>query len=216
MHPKKLYLKLEKYKILIFDLDDTIYPQVNFDTPSLLNVSLYIEKKTKIKKIFVFKKLRKLKKIRRGIPPNLIFNKFFSKIRLLNKKKIIKNCINLFQNYDCKELKNSKSLKMILKKFSKTKTLFLVTNGNAKRQKNKIKNLSIEEYFKKIFILDGKKFKLKPSITNVKFLVDYLKKKGFNKAVYVGDNKDTDRKFAENLGIDYIFYQFPNIKKSNV
>ena len=37
-----------------------LYPQVNFDTPSLLNVSLYIEKKTK--KRYLFKKLRKLKK----------------------------------------------------------------------------------------------------------------------------------------------------------
>ena len=211
MNPKRLYSKLQKYKILIFDLDDTIYPQVNFDTPSLLNVSLYIEKKTKIKKTLVFKKLRKLKKIRRGFPPNLIFNKFFSKLKISNKKKIIKNCINLFQNYDCNELKNSKSLKIILKKLSKSKTLFLVTNGNIKRQKNKIKNLSIDVYFKKIFILDGKKLKLKPSITNVKFIVDYLKKNAFNKAVYVGDNKDTDMKFAKNLGIDYIFYQFPNI-----
>ena len=55
MHPKKLYLKLQKYEILIFDLDDTIYPQVNFDTPSLLNVSLYIEKKTKIKRYLFLK-----------------------------------------------------------------------------------------------------------------------------------------------------------------
>ena len=58
----KLEAKLKKYDILIFDLDDTIYPQVNFDTPSLQNVSFYLEKKTKIKKDIIFKKLRSLKK----------------------------------------------------------------------------------------------------------------------------------------------------------
>lgn len=209
----KLEAKLKKYDILIFDLDDTIYPQVNFDTPSLQNVSFYLEKKTKIKKDIIFKKLRSLKKIRRGFPPNLIFNKFFYKIKIKNKKKIIKHCIDLFQSYNCKNLNKSKSLKSTLKKFSKTKILFLVTNGNIKRQRNKINNLLIKNFFKKIFILDGKKFKLKPSTQDVKYLLDYLKKFSFKNAVYVGDNMDSDRKFADNLGIDYIFYQFPNIKK---
>ena len=88
-----------------------------------------------------------------------------------------------------------------------------MTNGNIKRQRNKINNLLIKNFFKKIFILDGKKFKLKPSTQDVKYLLDYLKKFSFKNAVYVGDNMDSDRKFADNLGIDYIFYQFPNIKK---
>ena len=43
------------------------------------------------------------------------------------------------------------------------------------RQENKIKYLKIKGYFKKIFILDGVKKEIKPSITHVKYLVKYLK-----------------------------------------
>ena len=42
----KLQLKkLKKYQIIIFDLDDTIYPQKNYDNPALISVSKYLSKK---------------------------------------------------------------------------------------------------------------------------------------------------------------------------
>ena len=50
------------------------------------------------------------------------------------------------------------------------KKLFLVTNGNILRPKNKIYYLSIKKYFKKIYILDGKTKKLKPSVKSVVYL----------------------------------------------
>ena len=207
--------KLLNYDIIIFDLDDTIYSQKDYDNPALLHVSKYLAKIIKKDKNIIFKKLRALKKIRRGLAPKPVFDIFLKDYNNINKKKIISSCISLFQNYECKELKRSKSLRILLKSIYKQKTLFIVTNGHKKRQANKIKYLKINEYFKKIFILDGVKKEIKPSITNVKYLIRYLKENKNLKSVFVGDNEDSDYKFAKNLKIEFIFYQFPIVKIKN-
>jgi len=184
MNLANLKKKLFKFDILIFDLDDTIYPQKNYDTPALFSVSKFIKKKTNLKILDIFKKLRKLKKIRRGNPPKFLFNVFFKNIKIKYKNSIVVKCIRLFQNYKCKELKKSKSLKYIIENLYKTKILFLVTNGNIKRQNNKIKYLKIRKYFKKIFILDGKKKKKKPFINNVKLLIKKIRKNKKKNNIY--------------------------------
>jgi putative hydrolase of the HAD superfamily len=206
-----IYLKkkLDRFNIIIFDLDDTIYPQKNYDNPALMKVSGYLEKIVQINKNIIFNNLRKLKKIRRGNPPKLVFDDFLEDKDIKNKKKIITKCVSLFQNYNCIELKKSKSLKVMLKAIYKKKYLFLVTNGFLKRQNNKINNLGIKKYFKKVFILDGKKKKIKPSISDVSSLVKFINRNKKLNGVFVGDNKDTDRKFAQNLKIKFIFFQFP-------
>ena len=147
--------------------------------------------------------------------PKPVFDIFLKDYNNINKQKIISFCISLFQNYECKELKRSKSLRILLKSIYKQKTLFIVTNGHKKRQANKIKYLKINEYFKKIFILDGVKKEIKPSITNVKYLIRYLKENKNLKSVFVGDNEDSDYKFAKNMKIEFIFYQFPIVKINN-
>jgi len=208
MNLLSLKKKLFKFDILIFDLDDTIYPQKNYDTPALLSVSRFIQKKTNLKILDIFNTLRKLKKIRRGKPPNFLFNIFFKNIKIKYKNYIIDKCVRLFQSYKCKELKKSKSLKFIIKNLYKTKILFLVTNGNVKRQNNKIKYLGIRKYFKKIFILDGIKKETKPSTNNVQSLVKFISIHKDFKSAYIGDNLISDKKFAKNLKISFIHFEF--------
>ena len=87
MNLRVLKKKLSYFDIIIFDLDDTIYPQAQFDNPSLLFVSKFLKKILNEDEVLIFKQLRKLKKIRRGIPPKLIFNKFLKKKKILKKKK---------------------------------------------------------------------------------------------------------------------------------
>ena len=209
MNLANLEKKLTKFDILIFDLDDTIYPQKNYDTPALLSVSKFIQKKTNLKILDIFKKLRKLKKIRRGNPPKLLFNIFFKNIKIKCKNFIVAECVRLFQSYKCKELKKSKSLKFMIEILYKTKILFLVTNGNIERQNNKIKYLGIKKYFRKIFILDGVKKEAKPSINNVPSLVKFINIYKDFKAVYIGDNLISDKKFARNLKISFMHFEFP-------
>lgn len=200
--------KLANYQTVIFDLDDTIFPQKNYDNPALKKVSQYLSKKLKKNKRKLFNILRKKKSIRRGKPPIKIFDFLISNFikNSLIKKKIIQKSVNTFQKYQCKELKKSKSLRKLLKKIYKKKNLFLVTNGNNFRQRNKIKYLGIKSFFKKIYILDGVKKKLKPSLHSVRSLIWFLRNNR-GKSVFVGDNIDSDKKFAKNLKISFIHFE---------
>ena len=206
----KLKKCIQKYDILIFDLDDTIYNQYRYDNPALKNVSRFLSKTLKLSSEKIFLDLRKLKKIKRGKHPLLVFDRYLKK-KIFDEKKlniIIRKSVKIFQSYNCNDLKNAPSLRNLFNSIRKKKTLFLVTNGNYERQKRKIKNLRINRYFKKIFILDGVKKKTKPDITNVKYLVNYLKKQSYYKSTYIVDNIDTDKKFAENLNINFINFEF--------
>lgn len=204
--------KVKNFDIIIFDLDDTIYCQAYYDTPALKLVSNYLSNIINIKPLKIFSDIRKIKKLRRGKHPLLVFNKYLEK-KILSKKdlnKIIDNSVRIFQTYNCKNLKYITSLKPLIKRLYKDRDLFLVTNGNVQRQKRKINYLGIKNYFNRIFILDGIKKKIKPSITHVKYLDNYLRKKKNYRAVYIGDNYNSDRKFAKNLDISFIHFEFNN------
>ena len=204
----QLKKKLKKYQIIIFDLDDTIYPQKNYDNPALLSVSKYLSKKILLDEKKIFLNLRRIKPLRRGKKPNKIFDSFLQKFSKNENKILVKKLVNIFQSYSCTELKNSPSLKKTLGELCIYKDLFLVTNGNLNRQLKKIKYLGISKYFRKIFILDGVKKKLKPSINDVNYLVKYLNKNKKKKAVFVGDNLVSDKNFAKNLKINFIHFEF--------
>ena len=209
---ENLKKKIQKYEIIIFDLDDTIYSQKHFDTPALKLVAEYLSKILELSDSKVFLDIRKLKKLKRGKHPILIFNKYLNKKKINKKYKnnIIKNSVKIFQTYNCKNLKYIPSLKSLIRNLSKKKDLFIVTNGNVARQKRKIKYLGINNYFKKIFILDGVRKKIKPSIKDVNYLVKFLEKSPKKNAVFIGDNKTTDKLFADNLKIDFIYFEFPD------
>ena len=204
----QLKKKLKKYQIIIFDLDDTIYPQKNYDNPALLSVSKYLSKKISLDEKKIFLNLRRIKPLRRGKKPNKIFDSFLQKFSKNENKILVKKSVNIFQSYSCTELKNSPSLNKTLGELCIYKDLFLVTNGNLNRQLKKIKYLGISKYFRKIFILDGVKKKLKPSINDVNYLVKYLNKNKKKKAVFIGDNLVSDKNFAKNLKINFIHFEF--------
>ena len=204
---RELFLKLKKFKIIIFDLDNTIYLQKHYDIEGLKKVSSFLQHYINIKKENIFKNLNKLKFKKKE---KNIFNQFLNKQKLEDKKykSLLKNSIKIFQSYKCYNLRKVKSLKNLIKSISKKKILFLVTNGDVVRQKNKIHFLSIKRYFKKIYVLDGKKKHLKPSTRSVKILKKNIKNIGNNKCVHVGDDIEIDGKFAHNLKISFLHYKF--------
>ncbi len=203
---KSLKKKIENYKILIFDLDNTIYNQKDYDEPALKNVSNFLSGKLKLNRKKIFNDLILLKKKK----DFNIFNKFLEGKFLKKKdlKNLVQKSIKLYQNYKCIELKKSSSLYNLLNDEKKNKTLYLVTNGHFKRQKRKIKFLKISKFFKKIYILDGKRNYLKPSILSVKQMKNHIFKFGRKKAIYIGDDKIIDKRFASNLKVKYLHFSF--------
>ena len=113
--------KLEKYKIIIFDLDNTIYNEKNFIYPSLKNVSKFLTTKIDIHENEIQKQLLILKNKNQKIFDNFLSNFLVKKINL---KSLVKRTINKYQSYNCNNLKNVSSLKNILKFFYKKKNFF--------------------------------------------------------------------------------------------
>ena len=198
---KKLINKIKTYDLIIFDLDNTIFNLKYFDREAILKVSDYFNNILKIQKDKIFKVLIKNKN--NEMKKNLkldIFNSLLISHDIKNTKNIVKNCIRIYQNHIMKKITFDKTLLEEIKYLHKNKKdLYLVTNGNYRRQFNKIKSLKIEKYFKKIHILDDKK-KMKPSILSVKKLKQLC---GQKNSVMVGDSI-IDKNFASNLSVDYV------------
>ena len=185
----------EKYRVIIFDLDNTIYPQLEYDS-------------------IVFRKFFK----QHGLDENIgdflaefksslgygshnVFDIFFDNEKInINPKEHV-SFYREFLPKDTDKLHNS--LKGVLRELSDTNDLYLVTNGRTKIQTNKLKMLNIAHYFKKIFILDPDNNQhIKPSSKAINH--SFLEK---DDCVYVGDSI-IDRKFAINCGFDFYYYKF--------
>ncbi len=198
---KKIRKNLSKYKMILFDLDNTIFPLYYYDKIIFKKMSENLSKKTNIKseKLFDYLIYNKFKK-----KNNKRLFYFFLKEFNLNKVVSEKQLVNFYQNFQF--IKNFKppSLIDIVKDLKKNrKKLMLITEGNKRRQRNKIKSLGIENIFDYKIILDGKyNRKYKPSMKGV---AKYIKLFHMYKPIYLGDSEN-DKKLSDKLNIK--FYKF--------
>ena len=80
---KELHNKIQKFELIIFDLDNTIYDEKKYDVAALKSVSIYLEKKIFLKKNKIFNDLKKLR-FKKSKP--LIFNRYLNKLNIPKKK----------------------------------------------------------------------------------------------------------------------------------
>lgn len=181
-------------KLLISDLDDTLYPEVNFTYSGFRVVSDYLANKYHLSSEHLFQFLKKsFLNGFRGNNFNLLLDEF-------NIKENINNLINLFRKHepqislypDAKEILNFLKNQQI--------KLILITDGYPITQKNKIAALKIKDYFDKIIINDISKGKDK---SNQKIYVDLINKMKINLSdiIFIGDNPKKDFKAPAKLGI---------------
>ena len=182
---------LKNYSNIIFDLDNTIYDQKDFDYEvytQLFNSSLLGKKLVDYKQTMPYGYTK-------------LFNDFLEKENI---DKSVKECVEFYRSYE-PSLKETPSLLPFLSTFG-TSNLYLISNGYKKLQLSKIKALKLSSVFKKIIILDPLETKnLKPNPQA--FLdLDIVKED----SIYVGDNLTIDKEFAKNAKIDFCHYQFIN------
>ena len=190
---------LDKYEHILFDLDNTIYNQSDFD---------YIQFYTFFRKYFDDELAQEhaerlvLYKEQQPYGHKTLFNDYFSQMNLDLK---VSDFVKSYRTPSRSVLYNSPSLKKLLLDLKdKGKHLYLITNGYRLAQNIKIDSLGIREVFDDIHILDpNKNLQLKPSS-------DVCKSFNFKKKhmVFVGDNKEVDGVFAKNCSIDFIHFIF--------
>ena len=182
--------------IVIFDLDDTLYNEIDFVKSGFNKVSIYLAQEYKLDKEKVYKKLcTVLNKFGRGKVFNLCLMEFN-----IYSKEIVRKCLSIYRTHKPYISLPAESIK-VLTTLAKDNTLYVVTDGNKIVQQNKIAALKINNYVKKAMPTHNYGLKSsKPSIYCFE-LIRKIEKTKFNKLVYIGDNPIKD---------------FVNIKKAHI
>jgi len=172
--------------ILVFDLDDTLYPEINYVKGGFRSVAEYLTN-------FIGNEIENLYEELITILQEHGRGEVFD--RLLNQydcssKRLIYKCISIYRNHK-PDLKLYSDAVDILKLYRNEK-LYIVTDGNKYVQQKKILALGLEKYFKKIFITHRYGItKSKPSLYCFEKIVKYEKCE-WEDILYVGDNPNKD------------------------
>ena len=202
---KKILNILKNFELVIFDLDDTIFPLYYYDKIIFKTLIKKINQKhiININKAFNYLVAKKfVEKSKQNL-----FYEFLKKFNL-EKKISEQSLVSFYQNYSFIKNFRTPSLKNLIVKLKKEKIkLMLITEGHMKRQNNKIKSLGIENLFDYKIILDGKNNrKYKPSVVGLKKYLKIIEK---NNTIYLGDSKK-DKQLSKKLNISFYYF---NISK---
>jgi putative hydrolase of the HAD superfamily len=181
-------------KAVIFDLDDTLYPEAEFVRSGFERVAHYLSEKHNVSFFTVCQILKN--DFKAGLR-HRNFNVLLDKIDLG-----LQPAQELVAVYDkhFPTLSLYPDAKTALKWLRNRYQLGIITDGNMTRQENKIAALDIRNYFSVIIINDRlsktSKSKTRPFIE----AIDRLHAAAYE-AVFVGDNPLKDFKAAKQLGI---------------
>lgn len=201
-----------KVKVIVFDLDDTLYNEIEYVHSGFKSVASHFSKEFNIDETKFFEKMiHILNSQGRG----KVFDETLKYCGLYSKTNV-KKSISLYRTHVPKICLNKKSKNILEYYISNNIPLYLVTDGNKVVQYNKIKALGIEKYFKKVFITHRYGIKhAKPSPYCFEKIAN-LEKVDFNEVVYVGDNINKDFVSIKKLGFRTIHLlngMFKDIKK---
>lgn len=181
-------------KAIIFDMDDTLYPERDYIYSGLKVLDQWVEDKFQVEGFFPlaiqFLKLGERK---------LIFNKTLEKMKVDFDKSTIENMVNVFRDHK-PSIHLSEEARWVLNNVNDTVKLGLITDGYLNTQQKKIEALKIKEYFQSIVISDqyGRE-NWKPSpIPYIQSSMELCCEN--NECLYIGDNVKKDFITAKKLG----------------
>ena len=200
----ELKQRLKPYQGIIFDLDNTIFPQKAYDHSAFVEISKVISKKYQLNQEKIFSFLIK----HRNSPPPYKADLFGCCCRAFNlDEKEAMVMLKLFRQHKSETLHLDPRYQQLFTDLLKhKKMLLLITNGILSVQQEKINKLQLSRYFQEILICtrDGE-IPLKPNPKAFDLLQHTYQCQTW---VMVGDLQETDGLFAENSGIDFIQHQY--------
>lgn len=175
---------IKKFKAVIFDLDDTLYPEIDYVISGFRVVSSEISKHYNLDATMVLHKMVDLFKLDR----KNVFNRLLDSLNVQYSDDYIMYLVDEYRNH-IPEIRLYEDADYIIKYlYSKKIKLGIITDGYKIAQRNKIKALNIEKYFDCIIITDewGKEY-WKPHRRSYDVAKDILEVE-YKEMVYVGDN----------------------------
>lgn len=191
-----------KYEYFLFDLDDTLYPEIEYLKGAYTSIASFLSNETNIeqKKIFDFLITGFMERGR-----ELLFDKMFQHFEI--ELKYMSNILNIMRTYTPRSKISLfhnlyEKLPLIL---NSAKQVFVVTNGNVIQQKNKVKNIDWRFLDQKIIFIFANEYKRKPFVESFLFIKEKYSIKE-NSTIMIGDSF-FDEKYAKNCKIDFMFVE---------
>ena len=184
-------------KVLLFDLDDTLYEEKQFVESGFIKVAEFIEDKFKINKKDFYRILIDI--FNRGSREN-IFNLALKRVNVIFNENIIHSMVKIYREHNPK-IRLDKNVKSLLRKLKGSYSLGIITDGYCEAQKKKVQALKLEELFDYIIYMDkyGKEY-WKPNVLGYKLALEEFRVLP-EEAIYIGDNPYKDFIGAKKLGI---------------
>lgn len=193
---------IDNYNFFLFDLDDTIYPEIDYLDEAYKKIAKYLEKETEIESTKIYNFL--INEFRKNGRSNL-FNKMFKSFNI--DFHYLDDMLNIMRTLTVsKKFFLKKNIYHLLSKIiSKSQNIFVVTNGNVIQQKNKVRNIDWKNLDDHIVFIYANEFQSKPSTKSF----DFIKQKySLNEdlTIMIGDSF-VDKEYANNCKIDFQFIE---------
>jgi len=193
---KKMSKKIQKsIKLIIFDLDDTLYDEFTFVESGFHAVARYLAKTYVLSRRVLFLAMKKyFKYYGRG----KVFDKILEKNNIKPTKKLIMKLVSIYRTHipSIKAYPGVKSLLRLLR--HKGYFLVLITDTNWRVQARKVKSLGMRPYFDFVLYTNGRGWG-KPDLKIYKYLFRKFNVKG-TQVVCIGDDPRCDFIGAKKLG----------------
>lgn len=180
---------MQKTKSIIFDLDDTLYPQLEYTRQCLHATVNYISDISGENKEVIKVKLDEILE-KNGIEYKFIFNDLFKEINF-DGTPHLKEILELF--WSCKpEITTFDNVLDVLTLLEKHYRLAILTDGHVHIQEQKINTLGIKDFFEYVLVTDslGVEYR-KPSEVGYKKLLEDMNIKP-QECIYVGNDPRKD------------------------
>ena len=172
-------------KCIIFDLDNTLFNQVEYIKNLMKHIAYVLSKKYNLDQNKTAKIL-----ISYWMDKGPFYGRFFDDLveKFSIDKNEVKNLIHISHTHK-PSIEPYPHVHDILSKLQKKYNLALITDGNENTQKNKVQALGLEKYFSRIFYATAENMKPSPNAYNA--ILKHFKLKP-EQAVYVADNPNVD------------------------
>lgn len=199
-------------KALLFDLDDSLYPERKFVESGFKAVSRAVARRLGTSDRILHDQL--IKAFKEGIRGKT-FDIVLERIGVEPSRELISQMVDIYRSHTPK-IKPYRDVPMCLPRFAKRYELGLITDGYSEVQRRKVKALGIARFFQLfIFSDDFNRDSWKPSTVPYQVALDKLHV-GAHEAIYIGDNPHKDFVAAKQLGLTAVRIKRKGGEYSNV
>lgn len=203
---EELRRRVSPYDCLIFDLDDTIYDQSDYDRLAFLDVARRLNMgftETEAK-MFAARLLAHKRAI--GFGYGRLFDDALAWVA--RPALSVGDCIRLYRQHDARGLRPQASLaNMICELRDGGRLVFVITNGQREVQMRKLRALGLLAHITGFYVADP--VDVAPHLKPDPFYYwEVLRNFPHRAAVVIGDKLDVDGKFAEKCGIPFILFRY--------